>query len=74
MKNHEINTLFVCAFRYAIERKTYIAADIAEIIAAYKDQLSAQTKALIKKEIVRNEGGMDGSMKIWDDLFMELSK
>lgn len=73
MNNHELNTLFICAFRYALGRKTYIASDIADILAKYKSELNDSTKAIIKKEILRNEFGSHCDTQTWDRLFIELS-
>ena len=70
MTNHDLNTLFICAFRYAIGRKTYIASDVADILAKYKSELTDTAKALIKKEIARNELGSDCDTQTWDRLFI----
>lgn len=41
----------VCAFRYAVGRKSYVVANIVRDISENADQLSQKTRQLIIKEI-----------------------
>lgn len=72
MNNYDFNTLLVCAFRYALGRKTYITYDIAKIIENSRCELMQGNIELIKREI--NEAleddcaGMEVDRQIWRDL------
>ena len=69
MDKIELNDLLVCAFRYAIGRKTYVVPTIADLLLKYKDILSETSKAQIIRDINRAvktaNYGMDTDKNIW---------
>lgn len=65
-----INTLVVCAFRYALGRSTYVVSEIADIIINYKSLLTIETKDLIRKEI-DNALEMDQVRMVMDKIIWE---
>lgn len=68
----ELNTLILCAFRYALGRKSYIVSDIASLISDYSEHIEPHIKERICKEIKEaienNNYGMDMDKQIWSDL------
>ena len=69
IRNDELGDLIICAFRYALGRKTYITNTIAELIIKYKDELSTSDTEVIKRDIKRafdmNNYGMEMDKKEW---------
>jgi hypothetical protein len=72
---HEADTLFLYAFRYALGRSTYASAEMAELIVKYKDSISKGVVDLIMKEISdainKNQAGMDCDKKVWEEMLEE---
>lgn len=75
---HELNTLLLCAFRYALGRKSYIVSDIASLICVYRKHLSPHTRERIIKEIFyafeSGDYGMEMDKTIWQELSWHLEK
>jgi len=69
MNKMELNDLMVCAFRYALGRKTYVVATIGELLIKHKDILSETSKAQMIRDINRvtktANYGMDIDKNIW---------
>ena len=69
MNNREIDTLMVCAFRYAIGRSTYIVNTIADILIEHKDKLSDGARISIVRDIHRelalDNVGMECDKREW---------
>ena len=69
MNHIELNDLMVCAFRYALGRRTYIAHTISELLIKHKDILSEGAKIGIVRDINRalqsNNYGMDMDKECW---------
>lgn len=69
--DNELQTLMVCAFRYALTRGTYIPQDVADILLNYKHLLQEHDVACIKRDIVgaiqRKEIPMI-NLSVWSDL------
>ena len=69
MNKIELNDLMVCAFRYALGRRSYIVAVIGEILVTHKAELSDSSKAVIcrdiNKAIAKNHDGMDCDSAVW---------
>lgn len=78
MDNMEINDLMVCAFRYALGRKTYITGAISDLLIKYKDKLSVQSREAILRDIKKafdtNNYGMEMDKEVWAKLQEELEK
>jgi hypothetical protein len=59
----------VCAFRYALGRRTYVTHTISELLIKHKDELSEQSKIIILHDIARainaNDYGMDIDKACW---------
>ncbi len=51
MIDSDFNSLVVCAFRYALERSTYVVQEISDLIMRHLSQLSIETKDIIAREI-----------------------
>lgn len=73
----DLNTLILCAFRYALGRKTYIVKDISDLILKYQDNLQPHIIDRIRKEIVQaietNNYGMEMDREEWMKLNKELN-
>jgi hypothetical protein len=69
MNKHETNILMLCAFRYALGRRSYIVDDMANLLIKYKSTLNVYTRVLIIKEIKTafetNNYGMEMDKDIW---------
>lgn len=72
----DTNDLILCAFRYAMGRRTYIVSTIADIIIKHKDCITGNFKALIKKEIQHaldnDEAGMHCDREDWTRVLLVL--
>lgn len=73
----EFGDLILCAFRYALGRKTYITSTISELIIKYKDNIDENDKEVITRDIRRsfetNNYGMEMDKEIWEKVLSELS-
>ena len=49
----DFNTLAICAFRYALGRRTYITSDVAGILGAYINHLDERTLTVILTDYER---------------------
>lgn len=62
----------VCAFRYALGRRTYVTDSVANVIIKVWDELPRETQLLIRKEIINainnNDAGMDIDVKCWEKI------
>ena len=76
MNDIELNDLMVCAFRYALGRKTYISKVISELLIKHKDKLSLSSRAVILRDIKRafdtDNYGMEMDADVWLKLQEEL--
>jgi hypothetical protein len=76
MNNMELNDLLVCAFRYALGRRSYITYTISDLLVRHKDKLFAQSKKSILRDIKRafdtNNYGMEMDKEVWQKLKEEL--
>ncbi|MEK0411951.1 MAG: hypothetical protein RJA03_464 [Pseudomonadota bacterium] len=77
MNNMELNDLMVCAFRYALGRRSYITYTISDLLIKHKDKLFAQSKESILKDIKKafdtNDYGMEMDKEVWIKLQQELT-
>ena len=77
MNNHNLTTLILCSFRYALGRSTYIVQEIADLIIQFKDELPFWVKARICKEIssayLRKEFRSEYDEKTWLKLARDLN-
>jgi hypothetical protein len=78
VNKHELQDMIWCSFRYALGRKTYITAVIADLIKKYSKYLNSYEKAAYAKEILQaikdNNAGMETDVAVWRsvlDLFKE---
>ncbi len=78
MTNYELNTLIICAFRYALGRMSYITGTITDLLIKEKDSIHKDAKQLICKEIryalEHDEAGMDCDRIRWRGLLEVLEK
>lgn len=78
MNNKELETLMVCAFRYALGRKTGIVSDICEIIMKNIHELSVFSMTLIQREIADaihgDQAGMQVDIQDWRILSQFIDK
>lgn len=69
MTNDDLNILFICAFRYALGRSSYVVSEMCDLITANLDIFSDFTKKLFIKEITRaldtNNYGMEMDREYW---------
>lgn len=76
MNKMELNDLMVCAFRYALGRRTYIAHTISELLVKYKDKLTDSSRMNIIRDIdralVSGDFGMTIDKEAWIKLKEEL--
>jgi hypothetical protein len=72
------NTLFLCAFRYALGRMTYVTQEVADLLIYHSDQLFEETKERIVKEIQQayatNNYGMAIDRLQWDNVLREFKQ
>lgn len=77
MNDAEINDLMVCAFRYALGRRSYITYTISDLLIKHKDKLSAQSRQVILRDIQvafdKNNYGMEMDKEVWLKLQEELT-
>lgn len=76
IQNDEFHDLMVCAFRYALGRRTYIVSTIAELIIKYKEKLDASAIEVITRDIKRaiqtNNYGMEMDKVEWQKVLKVL--
>lgn len=74
---NELQTLILCAVRYALGRKTYIVDDITRMLIKNPGIINDDTKAIICRDIDKaieyNEAGMDMDKECWLHLKESLS-
>jgi hypothetical protein len=51
MNRLNLNTLMMCALRYAIGRKTYITEDVSDIIIANRQELTVSSREVMIRDI-----------------------
>jgi hypothetical protein len=69
MKFNQPEQVLICAFRYALGRRTYIVNEIVNEIVTNWNQLSPYSKVLIRKEIIEcNDLGAEMDKKEWDKI------
>lgn len=77
IKEHELESLLVYSFRYALGRMSYAVSDVATQIIKNKDVLHPHTKELIKREIRAavecGEAGMEMDVEEWSNVYEELT-
>lgn len=77
ISQYDFNDLAVCAFRYAMGRKTYITSYIADILIKHKNDISPQYRNVITREIElafeANNYGMEMDKIEWERVLNELS-
>ena len=49
----DFNILAICAFRYALGRRTYVTSDVAGILSAYINHLDQRTLTVILEDYKR---------------------
>jgi hypothetical protein len=78
IQNDEFGDLIICAFRYALGRKTYITSTIAELILKYKHLLDDNHCEVIIRGIWRafetNNYGMEMDKEIWQKVLNKLEE
>lgn len=78
IKNDEFGDLMVCAFRYALGRRTYIVSTIADLIVKYKGRLDANDIEVITRDIKRaletNNYGMEMDRVEWEKVLKVLTE
>ncbi len=76
MLDHELETLLLCSFRYALGRRTYAVSMVVKIILDNQELLSEGLKKLMLKEIelalATDRAGMDCDRKEWVKLRDEI--
>ena len=69
MNSSDLNTLCVCAFRYALGRNTYMPSLIVDILTKELPELESATKEIMAREIrwaiERNEAGWSCDVETW---------
>lgn len=72
LKTDEFNDLAICAFRYALGRRTYITAVVSDLLIKYYKELTESSKLTIAKDIYRafetNNYGMEMDKEEWEKL------
>lgn len=51
LTQEDIDTLTVCAFRYALGRRTYIVGDVARITAQMRSKVSPEVRDIIVRDL-----------------------
>lgn len=78
IKTNELRTLLVCAFRYALGRRSYAVDEVAELLERYWVALSPKEKTLIHTEIrdasMQNKAGMQMDLERWHQLLNHTTK
>ena len=78
IQNDEFGDLMVCAFRYALGRKTYITSTIAELILKYYLLLDDNDCEVIirdiKKAFEANNYGMEMDRVSWEQVLTKLEE
>lgn len=76
ISNRELNTLAICAFRYALGRKTYVTHEISQLLIDHIEDLDDHTKTLMRREILeaieKGMAGMNCDVECWERLMVEL--
>ena len=76
MNNHDLNTLILCSFRYALGRRSYIVQEISDLIVRYIDEIQPWVKEKIIKEVEdsfrRKELGMKCDIETWCGLIQKI--
>lgn len=74
----DLNDLIVCAFRYALGRRTYITHTISDIASKYVKSISYNHLTVMIRDINRafetNDYGMDMDKKEWEKLLAILNE
>jgi len=69
VSNKDFETLIICAFRYALGRRTYVVEEVCDLILYCKEDLSKWMLVKIQAEIAfaidRGEAGMRMDEKAW---------
>ncbi len=77
IEQKDFECLVICAFKYALGRRTYIAYEICDLIQSYKKDLPewmlVKIQAEIALEIDRNEAGMLMDEQNWMELSRDIS-
>ena len=70
LSNNELSTILICAFRYALGRKSYITGTIADMLLKHWDELKFNDKITMRKEILHaidtGKAGMDMDVAEWN--------
>lgn len=80
MNKKDLNTLYFCAFRYALGRMTYIVSTVTDILirAAEDGTLDEMNRDLMAREIKRaldaDKAGMLSDQVEWQKLLKVLKK
>lgn len=76
MDDDDFNSLLVCAFRYALHRKTYVTEEIADIVLRYLPKLSINTRDILKREIIellnRKEFISTVDLLLWNSVLKDI--
>lgn len=77
IQNDEFGDLMVCAFRYALGRRTYIVSTVADLIIKYKEKLDTNDIEVIARDIKRaletNNYGMEMDKVEWEKVLKVLN-
>jgi hypothetical protein len=72
----DFQDISVYAFRYALGRTTYAVSDMAEFLIRHKDDLSENSRFVIKRDIntafKRKQYGMECDRHEWEKVLGEL--
>ena len=75
MTDHELDCLWVGAFRYYLGRATYAVSDFCDLLVKQKAILPERTKNLIVQEayqaISLSKAGHDMDRKCWENVVKE---
>lgn len=70
LKTREFNDLAICSLRYALGRRTCITATISELLVIYANDLTENSKEVIRRDILRafetNDYGMETDKEEWE--------
>lgn len=76
LRQDEFRDLAICAFRYALGRRTYITSAVSDLIIKHGGDLSHFTRDLMIKEIkealYQDRAGMDCDKENWIKLLNHL--
>lgn len=66
IKFNQPEQVLICAFRYALGRRTYVVSEIVNELTTNWSHLSSYSKVLIRKEIIEcNDLGAEMDKKEW---------